>query len=147
MSDRRRAFFDTSSWIAAILSNRGASFYLLDQAAQALYRYDIVSSLDVFEEGIDTLQRKYPAQLDEFTQFFHRVHPFLVQPDRATLMHAATIVHPDDAPIVAGARAADAKFLITLDQKHLLKPAQHIKTKTGIAVVTPGTFLSTIRRD
>jgi predicted RNA polymerase sigma factor len=49
-----------------------------------------------------------------------------------------------DAPIVAGAVHALAKFLATYDRKHLLAQAALIQDRFGIAVGTPGAVLDTI---
>lgn len=144
MSERQRVFFDTSVWIAAILSDRGASFYLLDSALSSRL-YDVISSLDVFEEGIETLTMKYTGRRDDFKELFHRVHPTLVQPSRLTLRHAVSIVHPDDAPILAGAIESKSDALVTLDKKHFLSSADDIFSQSGIVVTSPGQFLQKVR--
>lgn len=132
-------FLDTSVWIAAILSDRGASYVLIERARYK--ELTLISSPDVFEEGIRNLQLKYPASARLFFKVFQEIHPLLVQPLRKTVLRAAKIVHRDDAPILAAAIDGKTEILVTLDKKHFLSKATVIARKTGIQAITPGTFL------
>ena len=144
MRETQRVFFDTSVWVAAIFSNHGASFYLLNSHAQST-RYGIISSLDVFEEGVETLSKKYPSRVQQFKELYSKVKPILTEPKRATIFTAASLVHPDDAPILAGAIESRSHVFVTLDKKHLLKQSDHILNKTGVRVISPGIFLEELR--
>lgn len=143
MADRPKAFLDTSVWIAAILSDRGASYAILEYALQD--RFVLVSSPDVYEEAVRNFKEKYPAQLFSFLAQFHRTRPLLVEPRRDTMLKAAEYVHPDDAPIFAGALEAVADHFVTLDRKHFLNHAAILHTHTGISVITPGDFLHVLK--
>lgn len=91
------------------------------------------------------MERKYPRRTDEFKELFSRVHPTLVQPSRSTLHYAATIVHPDAAPILAGAIESKSDILITLDKKHFLNNADDIFSHSGIVITSPGEYLRKAR--
>lgn len=144
MADRPSVFLDTSVWIAAILSNRGASYVILERA-----RYGeivLFSSPDVFEEATRNLNVKYPKYLPVFVEAFERIHPYLLVPNKKAILHAATIVHPDDAPILAATMETEAEYLVTLDRKHFISRARIVRNKTGIKVLTPGTFLKVLEQ-
>lgn len=138
MAGKIAVFLDTSIWIAAILSDRGASRFVVSRALEGSIQ--VVSSPDVHEEAVRNLLKKYPEFFEEFAQVFRMIHPSLVHPHKRTVLRAATIVHPDDAPILAAAMDSDARILLTLDRKHFLLP-RHIEKESGIAIMTPGTFV------
>jgi len=143
MRGRQIVFLDTSVWIAAVLSDRGASRFVLERAL--MNEFLVVSSPDVYEEAVRNIAKKYPHFLEEFTHMFTLIHPTLVQPHKPTLLRAATIIHPDDAPILAAAMDSGATIVLTLDRKHFLLP-EHIEKESGIAVMLPGVFVQEFLR-
>lgn len=139
MTERPLVFLDTSVWIAAILSDRGASHVIVERARRD--EILVASAPDVFEEATRNLKAKYPGRLSAFVNAFELIHPYLFAPSKKTVLHAATIVHLDDAPILAAAIEAKTEYLITLDRKHFLSQAREIERKTGMRVIAPGAFL------
>ncbi len=142
MRDRWSLFLDTSVWIAAILSDRGASFALLQEGRASSVA--IVSSPDVFDEAVRNFVKKYPERVRDFWDAFDRVHPLLVTPSTDAIRSAARIIHPDDALILAGALAAEADALVTLDKKHFLQ--LEVLTRVPIEIVTPAEALQQLRQ-
>lgn len=131
-------FLDTSVWIAAILSDRGASAFILDLAARGAL--GIASSLDVFDEAVRNLQEKYPQRLQNFVDQFQIIQPRLVQPNKQAILKAARIINPNDAPILAAAMVSKTNILVTLDRKHFILPKKVAK-KSRIKIMLPGDFL------
>jgi putative PIN family toxin of toxin-antitoxin system len=131
-------FLDSSVWIAAILSERGGSAEVIRQIINK--KFQIVSSLDVFEEVTRNLNQKYPHKVQSFLVLFNSLHPILVQPDKRTILQARKLINMFDAPILAATMRSKCEFLITLDRKHFMLP--EISTATGIKILSPGDYLN-----
>ncbi len=131
-------FVDTSVWIAAVLSARGASFAVLGLARER--RIDIASSKDVFDEAVRNLGLKYPDRLNSFHKVFYLIRPTFAVPQKETILAAAAMVHADDAMILAAAIEADADALVTLDKKHFLNLPE-LETRVGFPIIRPEALL------
>lgn len=68
----------------------------------------------------------------------------MAHPPAVLVREVAQIVVLKDAPIVAGAIAAEALFIASYDRKHLLRQAAAIRAHYGIMVDTPDTVLSLV---
>ncbi|MBI4049540.1 MAG: putative toxin-antitoxin system toxin component, PIN family [Candidatus Doudnabacteria bacterium] len=130
-------FLDSSVWIAATLSEKGASAEIIRQAKNR--ELEIISSPDVFEEVTRNLNQKYPAKLQYFLDLFDSAGVVLVQPDKRTILRAKKLINVFDSLILAGAMKAGCEFLITLDRKHFLAP--RVSNASGVQIILPGDFL------
>lgn len=135
-----RVFVDSSVLFAACLSPAGSARDLL----LAGLRGDLLlphSSL-VLEETERNLAAKAPAGLPAFRQFRPQLELHLVNPTTAQVRRAAAVVESKDAPIVAGAIRARAKYLATYDRRHLLAHKEAIQRAFRIIVATPEEVLA-----
>ncbi len=135
-------FLDSSVWIAATLSERGASAEIIEQIISKELK--AISSPDVFEEVTRNLNEKYPLKVQRFLDLFASVHAVLVIPDKKTILKATELINVFDALILAAAMKSKCEFLITLDRKHFLLPS--IGANSGIKIVPPGDFLKNYLR-
>lgn len=135
-----KVFVDSSVFFAAVLSPSGGSFRIFREARARGFTLCITRY--VIEEVRAGLKEKYPESLEEFHSFF--VHfPVLIvaDPPERIARKYLRMIHPEDLPIVAGAVAAGAVDLITLDRKHFL---DNVAFKTAVpllAIMTPGDFI------
>lgn len=132
---KQRIFIDSSVLIAAAISAIGSARELINRGiAQEI---DLYLSSDVVEETERNLKRKAPEGLTYFYEIYESSSFLQVKPTKIQIFKAAKIVIGKDAPIVAGAIAAKADFLVSYDRKHLLSYTQEIEENFKINVVTP----------
>jgi predicted nucleic acid-binding protein len=104
----------------------------------------LVLSRYVIGEIRRNLTNKAPRALSYFDIFLAFGHVQLVDPPAALVRQVAADIALKDAPIVAGAIHAEAKFLVTYDRKHFLTQADLIQDRFGITVGTPEAVLAPI---
>jgi predicted nucleic acid-binding protein len=102
----------------------------------------IAVSSFVLTECERNLARKAARALPAFAFFREMMEPVIVNPTRQQIEEAAEVVDPKDAPVVAGARAARAEWIISYDRRHLLSQRAQIFTRYGIQVGTPEAYLN-----
>jgi predicted nucleic acid-binding protein len=137
-----RIFIDTSILFAAALSDTGFTRDLILAGARG--RLDLVFSAIVIEETRRNLAAKTPRALPFFETFLALELVQVVDPPAALVRQVAVDIALKDAPIVAGAVHAAAKFLATYDRKHLLAQAALIQDRFGITMGTPEAVLAAI---
>lgn len=140
-----RIFLDASVLFAAAYSPTGAARELLRLALEG----DVVLFTNQFaaDETTHNLGRKAPEAVSVF-QAILTVAPISVNlsPDEALVRAAAVYVELKDAPIVAGAIAAEADYLATFDKQHLLS-VDTVAEQSGLVIATPGDILARLRAD
>ncbi len=142
-SPRTRVFYDSSVLYSAAYSSHGYAFDLI--AAGKRGELELSLSPLVLTETERNIRQKAAHVLAAFVLLVHVLSPYLVTPSPASVRRAARLIHPKDAPIVAGARAARAPFLATYDRRHLLNHADEIHAAFGRLVMTPDQILASIR--
>jgi len=140
-----KVFIDSSVLIAAASSLRGSARELLN--AGILGNYQIVLSQLVLTESERNIVRKAPAALPLFQFFAETLAPGIVRPSRERVLAVAQVVEVKDAPIVAGAMEAEAIYLATYDQQHLLRCSERIRVAFGIIVATPADIIRLTTED
>lgn len=138
-----RVFVDSSVLIAAAISAQGFARDLLVEG----FRGHITLQLSTFvlRETERNLQKKRPAGLAAFASFQATLMSAVVDPPAELVQKLLTTVEPKDAPIVAAALYAQADYLATYDQKHLLQQKEQIRSSLGLEVATPDEVLTAIR--
>ena len=130
-----RLFFDTSVLLAACGSERGASRFVVIQAAA--HSWELVSSDYCEEETRRNLSKVSASATNAWAkQIARRVH--LV---RASVALDQPLVFPKakDRPVVITALAARAEWLLTLDEGDFhMKLGREVY---GLSIATPGEFL------
>lgn len=133
-----RVFLDSSVLVAAALSASGGSFRLLQEGNQGRLR--LMTNRYVVDEVGQALSKKYPHALGRFRALvpWACLDIAFDPPERLVAQYLAYI-HPEDAPICAGAIKARANFLLTLDRKHFLgdKLAHFV---SPLLILTPADF-------
>ena len=138
-SRRARVFGDSSVLFTASHSPRGSARDLVIAALRASLRLYV--SDFVLDETDRNLGRKTPAVLPAFFLLRQALASFVVNPTPAQVRRAAAVVDPKDAPIVAGAIRARARYLATYDRRHLLSMRREIGQAFGIVTATPDEIL------
>ncbi len=131
-----------SALIAGIASSKGAARELLRLAEIGLI--EIVVSRQVIVEADRNIMAKLPECLNDFRAYLETLAPFLADdPPAASVKPFFSLIHPDDAPVLAAAVALKADYLITWDRKHFMTkgPRALVRPK----VMTPGEFLYEFR--
>ncbi len=135
-------FVDSSVPFAGCLSPVGSARDLITQAR--LGRARLVVSSMVSDETERNLALKSPAALP----FLHMLRAIQlarsVRPAETLIHEVARVIELKNAPIVAGAVTARARFLTTYDRKHLLHQADIIRIHFGIVVDTPDMILAAL---
>lgn len=138
-----RAFLDANVLFAAAYSATGASRELLRCAARG--EAALVVSDVVIEEARRNLAEKAPAVAPLIDALLKVVPHETAAASAADVRAAEEYTEPKDAPIIAAAIKAQARYLVTLDRVHLLD-AEGVAARSGLEIVLPGTFLHLVRR-
>lgn len=126
---------DSSVFIAAAISSTGAARQLIENGLRG--EVELVVSDLVLEETTRNLERKAPRAVPLF-RFLLGVLPLtVVKPKDPLAAHAAEVVDPKDAPIVAAAAESGSGWLATYDRRHLLRLRSAIEERFGLTVATP----------
>jgi len=137
-----KVFLDTSALIAGIASSKGAARAVLQLAEIGLI--DVFVSRQVIVEADRNIEDKLPEMLNEYRKFMEFLAPVLIDdPPQREIKRFLTLIHPDDAPILAAAVNAAADFLVTWDRKHFI--GKNIHVHSSLKIVTPGEFLRYFR--
>jgi putative PIN family toxin of toxin-antitoxin system len=137
-------FLDASVLLSATLSTTGAGRELLRLA----FRKQLTLSVSptVLSETERNLRKKAPAKLAAFQRLQAILPARVVKPSRQLVARAAQVVALKDAPIVAGAVKAKARYLATYDQRHLLRQRGSVKERFGVVVARPDEILAVLRK-
>ena len=132
-------FVDTSVFVAALLSDRGASSYILEHAS--FVGVKLVTSEYVIEEWHATVLSKFPSKYSRLLDLLIALDIEVVRtPARPTLLKYQRLMSDaKDVPILAAFIKSPARYLISLD-KDFLRLTLQIKT-----ILTPGDFLMQLR--
>jgi predicted nucleic acid-binding protein len=141
-SGQTDVFFDASVLFAAAYSQRGSARDLLLAGLRG--QATIWASEFVLEETERNLTAKAPAALPAFHLFRPTLTINLSQPSRSLVLRVARTVELKDAPVVAAAVAARARYLATYDRRHLLNHAAAIEAAFNVTVATPDDILTAL---
>lgn len=137
-----KVFLDTSALIAGIVSSRGAAREVLRLAEAGLI--DLIISKQVIVEADRNIESKLPELLADYREYVKILSPVLVDdPPPKEVRKYASLINPDDAPILTAAVLSKAEYLITWDKKHFIN--SDVKRKVSVKIVTPGEFLEAFR--
>ena len=134
----KKIFLDSSVLFAAILSPGGGAFRILLEASPQ--NLEIFITPYVLSEVDEALTEKYPERRDLLDKLL-AIFPIHLVPDPSESLVETFIsrIDPEDAPVVAGALFAKAKYLLTFDKKHLLAKKEDFARLLNI--LTPGDFI------
>lgn len=137
-----KIFLDANIFIAACGNTSGGSAYIFNVAAIEPSWHLLTSTLALYEAR-KNIHKKLPNAIQEFERLL--VSPALTiveSPPIKVIDIAKKIIATKDAPLLAAAICAKAKYFCTLDQKDFHTP--QVKTwcrKRGLSIVTPRDLL------
>jgi putative PIN family toxin of toxin-antitoxin system len=130
-----RVFLDTSVLFSAIFSAHGSARDLLHLADQNIVT--LIVSQDVLDETERNLLKNSPAKLPLYTLLIDALAPEIVgDPTPAEVEAVAQYTAQKDASIVAAAINANPDYLVTYDEKDLLRPPE-VAEQSGLKIVRP----------
>ena len=134
-----RAILDTNVILASLLSNRGASFEILQKLRRGEWR--LVLSNHLLLEYEEVLKRNAPTLGMTFDDVDRYLNAISKAADCVELFAPQTprLLDPDDEPLLRLAEASGARLITTHNLRHLRPAAAH-----GIAVLLPRDFLRII---
>lgn len=136
-----KVFVDTDVVISSLISPQGAAFLLLNQTSELnLY----VSSVSAGEIG--ELTKRLNLNEDKLANLIGK--RFSIVQLKKTVEEMKTtfkdyVLDKDDSHIVAGAKEADAQFLISYNTRHF--KADKLKEDFNIILTTPANLLQYLR--
>lgn len=135
-----KVFLDANVLFAASYSPKGGSAEIINRAREN--KLILYSSRLAVKEAERNLRRKAgESELDRFYRLIEEAQIILTDSSKKKAKDQfKDIVVEKDAPILASAIKSKAKFLVTLDRKHLLTPKVQ-KAKLPIKIITPGRLI------
>lgn len=136
-----RVFTDSDVVISSLISQKGAAYFLLNQAHDLKLFLSNISTSEL-EKVTDRLELDRNKLIHLIKKRFS-ILTMEETTDELKKLFAAYVIDPDDAHIVAGAKAAHAQFLISYNIKHF--KADKLKQDFNIILTTPAMFLQYLR--
>lgn len=128
-----KIFLDSDVIVSSLISSRGASHLLLKQKQNYF-----ISTLSVKE--ITFVIKRLSLDPRAFTKLQkHSVKTIKLTKSQVTRAYNRYVLDPKDAHIVAAAKRAYCRFLITYNLKHYR--SESLKRDLNIIVLTPGQYL------
>lgn len=134
------AFVDSDVIISSLLSTKGASFFLLNQTKSQFFISSLsVKELAVVVKRLDIEKHKLDALVGK------RLKTVVLKETKQKIekKYQPYVFDQNDAHIIAGAVASQAKFLLSYNLRHFKK--EKIKEDFKIILLTPASFLQYLR--
>lgn len=137
-----RVFFDTSVYMAGLISPKSASGELLRLAEAGAIR--MVVSEQVVVEADRVLGRKFPDLIDESRRLWKNLHPEMApEPIPKQTAPFRVKLGTGDASILCAAELAQVSALVTWNTRDFMKPG--ISELVSFSIVVPGDCLKQFR--
>lgn len=141
-----QVFLDSNVIIAGLISLTGASAAIRNLGEAEEIR--IVISPYVLVETDRVIQAKFAARfphlIDQYRAFIQNANPLLAEdPPLSKIREAQTIIHRDDAPILAAAKLASIDYLVTLDTRHF--HIEKVRAYLPVPILTPAELMKRFR--
>ena len=138
-----RIFFDTSVYIAALLSPKGAGGELIRLAEARAIR--MVVSEKVVVEADQVLARRFPELIEESRRLWKALTPEISpKPHPEVLAPFLKRLPPGDASILCSATLAQVSAFTTWNTRDFMKPGA--RNLVSFPIVVPGECLELFRR-
>lgn len=137
-----RVFFDTSVYIAALISSKGAGGELIRLAEAGAIR--MVVSEQVVVESDRVLERKFSDLIDENRRLWKNLHPEMApNPTSQQIAPFRSRLSSGDAAILCAAQRAGVSALVTWNTRDFMKPA--VGKRVSFPIVVPEDCLKQFR--
>ncbi|MBI4248943.1 MAG: PIN domain-containing protein [Elusimicrobia bacterium] len=138
-----RIFFDTSVYIAALLSPEGAAGELLRLVEAGVVR--MLVSDEVIIEADRVLSRKFPELIQDSRSLWKHLGPEIApNPTAAQVKPFLVLLAKGDASILCSARLAKASAFVTWNTRDFMRPG--VKTLVDFPIVVPADGLKLFRK-
>ncbi|MCH7505325.1 PIN domain-containing protein [PVC group bacterium] len=136
-------FFDTSVYIAAILSPKGAAGELIRLVEVGAIR--MVVSEKVIIESDHVLSRKFPDLIEESRNFWKHLEPNIIpEPEPKEIEPFAQHLDAADAMILCAAHLAKVDAFVTWNTRDFIEPS--IEKLVSFPIVVPGNCLKLFQK-
>ena len=133
-------FLDSDVVVTSLLSEKGASFFLLNETATDLFISSLsIKELKIVIKRLDIDQQKLNLLIEKRL----KVVDLKETQEIIKKKYQNYVLDQNDAHIIAGAVAAKTKFLLTYNLKHYKK--EKIKEDFDIILFPPASFLQYLR--
>jgi predicted nucleic acid-binding protein len=136
-----KVFIDSDVVVSSLLSTTGAASFLIQKSNDLTLFVSDISQKEL-EIVIDRLQIRHSELLSLLEKNFNIIS-LQYSPHEARDKYCHYVFDKNDAHIVAGAKEAKVRFLITYNIKDF--NIEKIKQDFNILVMTPGKFLQYLR--
>jgi len=138
-----RIFFDTSAYIAALISPKGAAGELIRLVEAGVLR--MVSSQEVIIEADRVLTKKFPELVQENRKLLKNLAPEIA-PDPATNQAKLFLerLPRADATILCSAHLAKVSAFVTWNTRDFM--GQHVSSLVDFPIVVPADGLKLFRK-
>jgi predicted nucleic acid-binding protein len=138
-----RVFFDTSVYIAALLSPKGAAGELVRLAEAGVIK--MVVSQEVIIESDRVLSAKFPDLIQESRRLWKHLHPEIAaEPSSNQLKYFLEVLHDGDARILCAAHLAKVSAFVTWNTRDFMVPK--VTSLIELPVVVPANCLKLFRK-
>lgn len=138
-----RIFFDTSIYIAALLSPQGAAGELLHLAETGVIR--MIVSEEVVSESDRVLSRKFPELIQESRKLWKNLAPEMAPtPSKEQIKPFLSKLAKGDALILCAAHLAKASAFVTWNTRDFM--AQGVRALVDFPIVVPADGLKLFRK-
>jgi len=138
---KNRVFVDSSILIAALLSSRGGSFYILTQLKDE-FQFQINDY--TLEEIFKVLDKKFYSQKKLKNYLFLLLGlakiEVLSNPPKVLVKRLTKVINKEHASILASA-LANSNYLLTLDKDFLNEKLRNFARENSILILTPKEFI------
>jgi predicted nucleic acid-binding protein len=138
------AFLDASVFVSACISSQGASHEIIRESTRGAVL--LVISDYVLRETERSLARKRPDALPVLQELLANVDFNIVNPTPDDILEAAKYTDIEDAPVVAAAKKAGLRYLVSLNRRHLVGVSE-VSEGSGLTIILPEELLRRIRQD
>ena len=137
----KKIFVDSDVVISSLISSSGASYFLLNQAANLECYISNISQKELVE-----VAKRLKISQDKLKNLLRQRFKKIYIKENLTeikLGYSEYTIDSDDTHIVAGARQSKANFLISYNTGHF--KIDKIKQAFNMTVMTPAVFLQYLR--
>lgn len=138
---RRKIFVDSDVVLSSLISNKGAAYLLVNKLDLNLFISNI--SINELEKGVDKLNLDKLQLTDLIKNRLNTVKFIKIKSSEIKKIFKDYVYDENDAHIVAGARKAKAKLILSYNTKDF--NSLKLKEDFDISVKTPAQFLQYLR--
>ena len=139
---RNKVFLDSSVLIAAVLSQSGGSFYILNKFRN---NFEFQINDYIFDEILEVINNKFDSSETFKNKFFLLLGftpiKIILNPTKNELKTVNKIINDKDAPILVSALKY-SNYLLTLDNDFLTNPIKELAHKKKVVILKPEGFIS-----